>query len=75
MPTQGPRLIEIACEAGVNTFDTANMHPMGLSEEVLGEALQGKRDDALVTSKGGRRWVRAPMRAVHRAITSSCERE
>ena len=53
---QARRLIDIACEAGVNTFDTANMYSMGLSEEVLGEALKGKRDDVLVTSK-----VRTPM--------------
>ncbi|MHB0777647.1 aldo/keto reductase [Halomonas sp. WWR20] len=53
---QARRMIDIACEAGVNTFDTANMYSMGLAEEVLGKALKDKRDEVLITSK-----VRTPM--------------
>ena len=47
------RLIEICFEAGVNLFDTANGYSEGRSEEILGKALAGKRDDALISTKSG----------------------
>ena len=31
--------------AGINLFDTANMYSLGRSEEILGEVLEGRRDD------------------------------
>ena len=45
------RLIDICFEAGVNLFDTADGYSEGRSEEVLGEALHGKRDRALISTK------------------------
>jgi aryl-alcohol dehydrogenase-like predicted oxidoreductase len=45
------RLIDICFDAGVNLFDTANVYSHGRSEEILGEALKGKRDQALISSK------------------------
>lgn len=45
------RLIDISLDAGINLLDTANVYSMGLSEEILGEALEGRRDRALVTTK------------------------
>lgn len=45
------RLIDICFEAGVNLFDTANGYSDGKSEEILGKALQGKRDQALISTK------------------------
>ncbi len=45
------RQIDLCREAGVNLFDTANIYSHGLSEEILGEALQGRRDDVLVATK------------------------
>ncbi len=47
------RHIDIAIEAGVNAFDTANLYSFGDSESVLGEALAGRRDQALIFSKAG----------------------
>ena len=38
------RLIDICFEAGVNFFDTADGYSDGRSEEILGKALEGKRD-------------------------------
>jgi aryl-alcohol dehydrogenase-like predicted oxidoreductase len=46
------RLLDICFEAGVNLFDTANIYSRGLSEEILGKALEGKRDQALISTKG-----------------------
>ena len=45
------RLIDICLEAGVNLFDTADIYSDGRSEEVLGKALEGKRDRSLISTK------------------------
>jgi aryl-alcohol dehydrogenase-like predicted oxidoreductase len=45
------RLIDIAVDSGVNLLDTANVYSMGLSEEIIGEALGRKRDRVLITTK------------------------
>jgi len=47
------RLIDVCLDAGVNLFDTANGYSDGRSEEVLGKALEGKRDKALISTKSG----------------------
>ena len=49
---EATRLIEICLEAGVNFFDTANIYSQGLSEEVLGEAIQHwPRESLLISTK------------------------
>lgn len=45
------RLVDICLEAGVNLFDTADVYSNGASEEVLGEAIKGRRDQVLVSTK------------------------
>jgi len=45
------RLIDICLEAGVNLFDTADVYSNGASEEVLGEAIKGRRDAVLISTK------------------------
>ena len=45
------RLVEICLEAGVNLFDTADVYSNGASEEVLGAALKGLRDEVLISTK------------------------
>ena len=47
------RLIDICLEAGVNLFDTADVYSDGASERVLGEAIKGRRDDVLISTKTG----------------------
>ena len=47
------RLIDICLEAGVNLFDTADVYSAGASEEVLGEAIRGRRDAVLISTKTG----------------------
>ncbi|GHD24625.1 aldo/keto reductase [Tianweitania populi] len=47
------RLIDICLEAGVTLFDTADVYSNGASEEVLGEAIRGRRDDVLISTKTG----------------------
>ncbi|MBO8192981.1 aldo/keto reductase [Streptomyces oryzae] len=50
------RQVDMCLDAGVNVFDTANMYSSGLSEEILGEVISGRRDRLLLSSK-----VRMPM--------------
>ena len=45
------RLIDICMENGLHFFDTANGYSEGKSEEILGEALVGKRQHALISTK------------------------
>jgi aryl-alcohol dehydrogenase-like predicted oxidoreductase len=45
-------MIRICTEAGINLFDTANTYSQGRSEEVLGEALKGIREEVLISTKG-----------------------
>jgi aryl-alcohol dehydrogenase-like predicted oxidoreductase len=47
------RLVDICLEAGVTLFDTADVYSNGASEEVLGEALRGRRNRALISTKAG----------------------
>lgn len=48
---EASRLIDICLDAGVNFFDTADIYSKGASEEILGAALKGKRDRALISTK------------------------
>jgi aryl-alcohol dehydrogenase-like predicted oxidoreductase len=48
---EASRLIDICLDAGVNFFDTADVYSQGASEEILGAALKGKRNRALISSK------------------------
>jgi aryl-alcohol dehydrogenase-like predicted oxidoreductase len=47
------RLLDICLEAGVNLFDTADVYSDGASERVLGEAIKGRRDAVLISTKTG----------------------
>ncbi|MQB21007.1 aldo/keto reductase [Agrobacterium tumefaciens] len=47
------RLVDICLDAGVNLFDTADVYSNGASEEVLGEAIKGRRDAVLISTKTG----------------------
>ncbi|MEI9945032.1 MAG: aldo/keto reductase [Chitinophagaceae bacterium] len=49
--SEATRLIDICLEAGVNLFDTADVYSQGLSEEILGKAIAGKRDRLLLSTK------------------------
>ncbi|SEF96681.1 Predicted oxidoreductase [Thermomonospora echinospora] len=47
------RLVDICLEAGVTMFDTADVYSDGASEEVLGQAISGRRDQVIVSTKTG----------------------
>ena len=45
------RQIDMAIDAGVNLIDTADIYSAGASEEIVGQALAGKRDGVLLATK------------------------
>jgi aryl-alcohol dehydrogenase-like predicted oxidoreductase len=74
----GARIIHSALDRGINFVDTADMYSSGESEEIVGKALKGRRDDVVLATKvhfpmgdgpnhGGnsRRWI---MRAVENSL-------
>lgn len=48
---EASRLIDVCLEAGVNLFDTADVYSDGLSEGILGQAIAGRRDQMLISTK------------------------
>jgi aryl-alcohol dehydrogenase-like predicted oxidoreductase len=45
------RLIDLCLDHGVSMFDSADVYSAGLAEEILGQAIQGKRDRVLISTK------------------------
>lgn len=54
------RLVDICLEAGVNMFDTADSYSAGLSEEILGKAIEGRRDRVIISTKANFRHAEGP---------------
>jgi aryl-alcohol dehydrogenase-like predicted oxidoreductase len=48
---EATRLVDICLEAGVNLFDTADVYSQGVSEQILGQAVAGRRDKILISTK------------------------
>jgi aryl-alcohol dehydrogenase-like predicted oxidoreductase len=48
---EATRLVDICLEAGVNFFDTADVYSRGVSEEILGKAIAGRRSSVLISTK------------------------
>lgn len=48
---EATRMVDICLDAGLNFFDTADIYSQGASEEVLGAAIKGRRNDVLIATK------------------------
>ena len=48
------RLIDLVADAGVNLIDTADIYSAGLAEEILGEAMGGKRPPGMLIASKAR---------------------
>lgn len=48
---EAARLIDICLERNVNFFDTANVYSLGASEQILGAAIKGKREQVILSTK------------------------
>lgn len=78
---QTKAVVDKAIELGVTFFDTADIYgPRGLSEEYLGKALEGRRQDVVVATKfcgpmgEGPMWGGASRRYTFRAVEASLRR-
>jgi len=74
------RMVDMALDAGITLLDTADIYDFGVSEEIVGQAIRGRRDRVVLATKfgnamdddpahrgGSRRWVR-------QAVTDSLRR-
>lgn len=50
------RAIKACLDQGISTIDTAPIYGFGLSEELVGQAIAGKRDQYEILTKAGMRW-------------------
>jgi len=49
---EATRLVDVSLDAGLTMFDTADVYSQGLSEQILGEAIKGRREKVLISTKG-----------------------
>ncbi|MPZ19407.1 MAG: aldo/keto reductase [Luteitalea sp.] len=49
---EATRLVDVALDAGLNMFDSADVYSEGLAEEILGQAIKRRRDKVLISTKG-----------------------
>lgn len=49
-------IIHRALDAGINYLDTADLYDYGINEEIVGKAVQGKRDQVIIGTKVGNRF-------------------
>ena len=49
---EATKLVDICLEAGVTMFDSADGYSNGMAEEILGQAIKGRRDKLLISTKG-----------------------
>ena len=84
-PAGAQAVVDAALDAGITLFDVADAYgsPRGRSEELLGKALAGRRDHAVIATKFGMDMrgdngpdfgARGSRRYVHRAVESSLRR-
>jgi aryl-alcohol dehydrogenase-like predicted oxidoreductase len=80
---QSTAVVDAALDAGVTLFDTSDTYGVGASEEILGQALGGRRDDIVLATKfgmdmggaNGPDWgARASRRYVRIAVEASLRR-
>src|SRR6476661_7989337 len=69
------RMVDIAIDAGVTLFDTADIYDFGTSEEFLGRALAGRRDRVVLATKVGNAMSDDPAERglSRRWVIQSCE--
>jgi len=56
---QAKEMIDIALQSGINHLDTADLYDFGMNEEIVGEAMKGRRNEVIVTTKVGNHFDRS----------------
>jgi aryl-alcohol dehydrogenase (NADP+) len=69
------RIVDIALDAGINLIDTADIYDFGTSEEIVGEAIAGRRDRVVLATKVGNPMSEDPAERglSRRWIVASCD--
>jgi aryl-alcohol dehydrogenase-like predicted oxidoreductase len=49
---EATRLVDICLEAGLTMFDSADIYSAGMAEEILGQAIKGRRNRVIISTKG-----------------------
>lgn len=49
---EATRMVDLCLEAGLNLFDSADNYSKGRAESILGQAVKGRRDQVLISTKG-----------------------
>lgn len=57
---EATRLVDICLDAGLTMFDSADIYSGGLAEEILGQAIKGRRDKVIISTKGTFRFGEGP---------------
>jgi aryl-alcohol dehydrogenase-like predicted oxidoreductase len=72
---EAARLVDVALDAGVTMFDTADSYSGGLAEEILGRAISGRRQRMLISTKASFRTGPGPddVGSSRRHLIPACE--
>lgn len=57
---EATRLVDICLDAGLTMFDSADIYSAGQAEEILGQAIKGRRDKVIISTKGTFRFGDGP---------------
>src|SRR5579884_3971591 len=57
---EATRLVDVCLEAGLTMFDSADIYSAGMAEEILGQAIKGRRDQVILSTKGTFRSGKGP---------------
>ncbi len=49
---EATRLVDICLDAGLTMFDSADVYSGGMAEEILGQAIKGRRNQVILSTKG-----------------------
>jgi aryl-alcohol dehydrogenase-like predicted oxidoreductase len=73
--SEARRFVDICLEAGLNMFDTADVYSRGISEQILGQAIAGRRHDLLISTKATFRMADGPneLGSSRHHLIRSCE--
>src|SRR5512133_2037645 len=72
---EATRLVDVALDAGVTMFDTADSYSAGLAEEILGKAIVGRRQRLLISTKASFRTGPGPddIGSSRKHLSAACE--
>src|SRR5512141_2567571 len=72
---EATRLVDVALDAGVTMFDTADSYSAGLAEKILGTAIAGRRQRLLISTKASFRTGPGPddIGSSRKHLIAACE--